>query len=127
NSRAIYLQAAKEINRCRRDESTLTVLMMDLDRFKQVNDTHGLRAGSRMLGELGPLIARTLRPTDFVARYGGDEFFALLPETGYEQAEQIIQAVEEAVNRHQMEVDGGVTVSVGISIGAAELGRDGET
>ena len=127
NSRAIYLHAAKEINRCQRTSSTLTVLMMDLDRFKQVNDTHGHRAGSRMLSELGPLIARSLRPADFVARYGGDEFFALLPETGYDEAQHFIRLIEAAVNRHQMEIEGGKTVSVGISIGAAELGRDGET
>jgi diguanylate cyclase (GGDEF)-like protein len=127
NSRAMYLFAHKEISRCRRAASTLTVLMMDLDRFKQVNDTHGHRAGSRMLGALGPLIARTLRTADFVARYGGDEFFALLPDTGYEQAQHVIARVEEAVNAHRMEVGGGQWVSVGISIGAAELGRDGET
>ena len=127
NSRAIYLFAEKEISRCRRASSTLTVLMMDLDRFKQVNDIHGHRAGSRMLSELGPLIARTLRTADFVARYGGDEFFALLPDTGFEQAQTVIQRIEEAVNAHRLEVSDGQTVGVGISIGAAELGRDGDT
>ena len=80
-----------------------------------------------MLSEIGPLIAETLRTADFVARYGGDEFYALLPDTSFEQAQVVIQRIEEAVNNHQMEVEGGVKVSVGISIGAAELGRDGNT
>lgn len=127
NSRAIYLFAEKEISRCRRSASTLTVLMMDLDRFKQINDTHGHRAGSRMLSELGPLIARTLRTADFVARYGGDEFFALLPDTSFEQAQVVIHRIEEAVNAHHMAVSESEAVSVGISIGAAELSRDGDT
>jgi diguanylate cyclase (GGDEF)-like protein len=127
NSRAIDVQGQKELERCKQEGRTLTILMMDLDRFKQVNDTWGHRAGSRMLSELGPLIARTLRRADFVARYGGDEFFALLPDTDYEQARRVIDRIEADVNAHRMEVADGQTVSVGISIGAAQLGRDGQT
>lgn len=127
NSRAIPLTGKREVERCLQEGRTLTVLMMDLDRFKQVNDTWGHRAGSQMLSELGPLIARTLRRADFLARYGGDEFFALLPDTDYEQAQRVIQRIEEDVNAHRMAVGTGQTVSVGISIGAAQLGRDGKT
>jgi diguanylate cyclase (GGDEF)-like protein/putative nucleotidyltransferase with HDIG domain len=127
NSRAILICGNKEVERCKQEGRTLTVLMMDLDRFKQVNDTWGHRAGSRMLSELGPLVARTLRRADFVARYGGDEFFALLPDTSYEQARRVIDRIEADVNAYRMEVGDGQTVNVGISIGAAELGRDGET
>ncbi len=127
NSRAIYLTANKEIQRCQRDGRTLTVLMMDLDLFKQVNDTHGHRVGSRMLSELGPVIAQALRPQDFIARYGGDEFFALLPELNRDQAQPYIHRIEAAVNAYRMVVEGGQTISVGISIGAAELGRDGDS
>ncbi|MFN7944836.1 MAG: diguanylate cyclase [Blastocatellia bacterium] len=127
NSRAIEVQGRREVEQCRQAGRTLTILMMDLDRFKQVNDTWGHRAGSRMLSELGPLIARTLRRADFVARYGGDEFFALLPDTSYEQARRVIDRIELDVTTHRMEVSEGQTVSVGISIGAAELGVDGHT
>ncbi|HZS07975.1 MAG TPA: diguanylate cyclase [Blastocatellia bacterium] len=127
NSRAIPVAGERELQRCQQNGMTMTVLMMDLDRFKQVNDTWGHRAGSRMLSELGPLIARTLRRSDFLARYGGDEFFALLPDTSYEDAQIVIRRIEEDVNDHQMEVAPGRSVSVGISIGAAELGRDGQS
>ena len=127
NSRAIPLVGAREVQECLAGERSLTVLMMDLDRFKLVNDTWGHRAGSQMLSELGPLIARTLRRSDFLARYGGDEFFALLPDTNFEQARRVVRRIEEDVTAHQMLVAEGCTVSVGISIGAAELGRDGRT
>ncbi len=127
NSRAIPVVGAREVQACLAGGRSLTVLMMDLDHFKQVNDTWGHRAGSQMLSELGPLIARTLRRSDFLARYGGDEFFALLPDTNFEQARRVVRRIEADVNAHQMPVAEGCTVSVGISIGAAELGRDGTT
>ncbi|MFN0124812.1 MAG: diguanylate cyclase [Blastocatellia bacterium] len=127
NSRAIPVMGKKEVERALQMGISLTVLMMDLDRFKRVNDTWGHRAGSQMLSELGPLIARTLRRSDFLARYGGDEFFALLPETNYEQARRVMARIEADVNQHCMPVGEDETVSVGISIGGAELGRDGIT
>jgi diguanylate cyclase (GGDEF)-like protein/putative nucleotidyltransferase with HDIG domain len=127
NSRAMKLVGEKMMANCRRNRRPLTVLMMDLDRFKQVNDNHGHRMGSQMLSELGPIISHKLRNADFLARYGGDEFFAILPDTTREQAQIVIRRIMEGVSAHQMFTTDGQTVSVGISIGAAEFMLDGET
>src|ERR1700686_5209652 len=86
NSRHLRRQLDQEVARATRFGHPVSLIFFDLDHFKQVNDRHGHQAGSRVLREVGKLLARTLRSTDVPVRYGGDEFVVLLPETSKDQS-----------------------------------------
>lgn len=95
------------------------VLMLDLDDFKDVNDTLGHRAGDELIKEIAELLRSRLRSTDSIARLGGDEFAVLLPEADVEDARATAQALLEAVRRHRSSFQGrqvGVTASIGIAL-----------
>ena len=100
--------------------------MMDLDRFKSVNDTHGHQMGSHVLAEVGRLIRESIRGADVAARYGGEEFVVYLPDTGLPGATLAAERIREAIEHHSFSLDS-VTIPVTISIGIAacpEHGRD---
>jgi len=81
-NRRYFMQAlGQQLERARREESRLAVAMLDIDHFKQCNDTHGHLVGDRLLREIAQCIQRNLRRMDTLARYGGEEFVAILPET----------------------------------------------
>lgn len=86
NSRHLKRQLDAEVVRATRFGHPVSLIFFDLDHFKGVNDSHGHQAGSRVLHEVGRLLARTLRSTDVPVRYGGDEFVILMPETSKDQA-----------------------------------------
>ncbi len=86
NTRSFVELASKEIERCRRYNHPVTLIYIDCDDFKNVNDHFGHQTGDRLLGSLANILQKNTRATDFVARLGGDEFVILMPETG----EQII-------------------------------------
>ena len=86
NSRHLKRTLEQEIVRATRFGHPVSLIFFDLDHFKQVNDTHGHQAGSRVLAEIGRLLLGTLRSTDVPVRYGGDEFVILMPETSKDQA-----------------------------------------
>lgn len=97
----------------------LAVLYIDLDRFKQVNDTHGHAAGDELLRQVAKRLTRLVRPSDAVARLGGDEFALALPSLGeLPQAERIAQSIVEALAQ-PFELGGNVTVRIGASVGGA--------
>lgn len=123
---SLYLALEMELKRCLRYELPLTVLMMDLDRFKSVNDTHGHLMGSHVLAEVGRLIRESIRGNDVAARYGGEEFVAYLSETGVPGAAQAAERVRHAIEACAFTLDGKtirVTISIGIS-SCPEHGRD---
>jgi diguanylate cyclase (GGDEF)-like protein len=119
---------AGEFERSRRYRAALGCLMIDVDRFKSVNDTHGHPFGDEVLRAVAEVLRATLRDVDLVARYGGEEFVALLPETGLEQAVIAGERVRAAVAARELVDPAGrplrVTVSVGV---AAHPGRGVES
>jgi diguanylate cyclase (GGDEF)-like protein len=101
----IYLQTHTDIKQG-------ALLMIDVDEFKQVNDTHGHEAGDRALRLVGEAIAESIRPQDFAARIGGDEFAAILPVAGLAPAREIGERIRRAV---AVKADLSVTVSIGVA------------
>jgi diguanylate cyclase (GGDEF)-like protein len=105
----------------------LTLAMLDVDRFKSVNDTYGHRAGDMVLSHLGSIVVASVRATDVVARYGGEEFAILMIQAGAEEARVVCGRLRERIAAHGFvfsEDEGRapeVTISVTVSIGVAEL------
>ncbi|MCX7935425.1 MAG: GGDEF domain-containing protein, partial [Planctomycetota bacterium] len=109
----------QEARRCSRYNHPLSVLYLDIDHFKSVNDNFGHAAGDAVLKELAALLRKHLRETDTVARYGGEEFVALLPETTIDIAAAIGERLRLAVEKHPFPIDDRQTRPLTISIGAA--------
>src|SRR5688572_9120658 len=127
NSRSLQLHFEKEMKRASRSEGSFQVLVLDLDGFKAVNDTHGHKAGDRMLQEISAVIKDQLREYDFLARYGGDEFVAIVPDTDSTDVMELARRIEDAVQAFTLSVGDGKMASVGVSIGAACFPIHGET
>ncbi len=108
----------EECHRAQRFETTFSLLMMDLDDFKFINDTRGHSAGDRVLRETAQVLRRDLRSVDIAARYGGEEFVVLLPRAELETARQVAERIRSAVEEHAIRGITG-TLQVTISIGVA--------
>lgn len=126
NSRALIAEFTKEVQRAGRNGTSFQMLVLDLDGFKQVNDTYGHKFGDSMLRGIGNVIREQLREYDFLARYGGDEFVAIVPETDLEFVRGLSRRIEDAVSAFELVEDGG-TARVGISIGSAAYPSAGQT
>jgi two-component system cell cycle response regulator len=126
---ARYLLAAldREVNRASRAQSKLSVLFLDLDRFKAVNDRFGHLIGSRVLRELGALLQDSVRAIDTVGRYGGDEFTILLVDTGLDGALSVADRIRQSVADHPFGAERGLDVRLTISIGVATFPMHGES
>jgi len=127
NGRYLSLRFEEEAARARRTDRTFQVVMLDLDEFKNVNDTYGHKAGDKMLREVAHLIAGQLREYDFLARSGGDEFVALVQEVVGAQVEDLCMRIESAVSKFSLPLGRNRSARVGISIGTATFGVDGDT
>jgi diguanylate cyclase (GGDEF)-like protein len=128
NRRYLELTLRKEIDRAHRFQRTLSVLMIDIDRFKRVNDRHGHRRGDEVLIELTRRIMGTIRSQiDFLARYGGEEFVIVLPETPAEGARIVAEKVSAAIRDHSFDGQVGPPISTTVSVGVASYPLDGTT
>jgi diguanylate cyclase (GGDEF)-like protein/putative nucleotidyltransferase with HDIG domain len=127
NARAMYVRFEQEASRARRTGKPFQVVMLDLDDFKQVNDTFGHRTGDRVLREVARIIHAQLREYDFLSRYAGDEFVAIVQDLSSEQTAELRERIERAVSRFSLHVRGDKRARVGISVGAASYGVHGET
>ncbi|HEX8921351.1 MAG TPA: diguanylate cyclase, partial [Pyrinomonadaceae bacterium] len=127
NARCMYLRYEQEASRARRTNRPFQVIMLDLDEFKQVNDTFGHRIGDKMLHEVARIIQGQLRDYDFLARYAGDEFVAIVQDLVGSQVEELCERIESAVSKFSLHVRADHAARVGISVGAATYGIDGET
>lgn len=130
NRRYLEESLARELARCERRGLPLAVMMLDVDHFKQFNDTHGHPGGDALLAGLGKLLQGLSREEDIACRYGGEEFTLILPETGpqaaMERAEQVRQAVEILCVQHLDRDLPAVTVSIGLAF-APQDGSDPES
>src|SRR5829696_1798384 len=127
NARYLALRFEEEAARARRTDRAFQVVMLDLDEFKNVNDTYGHKAGDKMLREVAHLIASQLREYDFLARSGGDEFVALVQEVVGSQVEDLCMRIESAVSKFSLPLGRNRSARVGISVGTATFGVDGDT
>jgi diguanylate cyclase (GGDEF)-like protein len=121
NSRYLNQVLRREAKRASRSGRPLSLLFLDLDGFKSVNDTHGHQAGSRALVEAAAVIRRCARETDIVARFGGDEFAIILPDTGSEGAAAVGDRVRERVGIHPFLESNRMEVRLTASVGVATL------
>ena len=125
NRRQLFEAGHGELSRARRFGHPLTALMLDIDHFKQVNDTHGHAAGDRVLQSVARLCRQYVRDIDIVARYGGEEFTILLVETALEGGYMLAGRLCELVARTRIEIEQ-QSLAVTISLGVAGVGADGE-
>lgn len=119
NHRTFYTMLDDELARARRFERPLSLLMLDIDHFKRVNDTHGHQAGDVVLKGLSKLLGRLARAVDRVCRYGGEEIAIILPETGLDGAACIADRMRAAVEAEAFEFGHGTSIRVTVSIGVA--------
>ncbi|MCS6919804.1 MAG: GGDEF domain-containing protein [Fimbriimonadales bacterium] len=120
NYRHFQERYREEVNLCRRYQHPLTVMLIDLDGFKQVNDTYGHLEGDYLLVQLAEVLTHALRNTEFIARYGGDEFVVLMHATnlqgGIAAAKRVVQAVRET---EFLDTMGQARLKISVSIGVA--------
>jgi diguanylate cyclase (GGDEF)-like protein len=121
NSRYLNLVLRRETKRASRSGRPLSLLFIDLDGFKSVNDTHGHLFGSRALVEAAAVIRGSARETDVVARFGGDEFALVLPDTGAEGAYAVGERIRERVAAHRFLAGDGLDINLTVSVGVATL------
>ncbi len=127
NHRYLHERFGQEAVRARRSHRPLSLLMLDLDDFKLVNDSFGHLLGDDVLRWTADLIRKTLRASDIPARYGGDEFAILLPDADRDEAAATAARLAEAFATTAFSRDGRMTVPIGASIGAATFPADGRT
>jgi len=124
NARYLFLHLEQEIGRSKRNGRPLSVLGLDLDGFKPVNDLFGHRQGDRVLSELAELFRRQVREYDTVVRHAGDEFIILLPETSREEAEETAKRIKQAMSDYDPHLHHQRHLTLGVSIGIATYPHD---
>jgi diguanylate cyclase (GGDEF)-like protein len=118
NRRAVEEAATAEVKRGTRTGASLSVIICDIDHFKQVNDRHGHEAGDKVLRAVADLLAGVARESDILGRWGGEEFLMILPDTGENAAFVVAERMRKVVEARAMPVEG---LRVTISLGVAEL------
>ena len=127
NVRHLNFVLDTEIYRSNRYDYEFSLIFMDLDHFKQVNDTYGHLRGSKLLREIAEPLRANLRLVDFAFRYGGDEFVVLLPQTGREGASIVARRIYQRLNEARFLTDEGLSLQVTSSIGLASYPSDAKT
>ena len=124
NYRYLKIALEREMKRADRYATKLSVLFLDLDNFKLVNDTYGHLVGSTLLRELGQLLSRSVREVDVVIRYGGDEYTIILVETGPDLAHQVAERLRRTIESHTFMARDGYQIRLTASLGLAAYPDD---
>jgi diguanylate cyclase (GGDEF)-like protein len=127
NARHLYKTLEQEVYRSARFGYEFSILFIDLDHFKQVNDTHGHLIGSKLLAEIGYLIKAQLRLIDFAYRYGGDEFVVLLPQTSKDSALVVARRLRDSLRASCFCKEEGLNLNVRASMGLATYPHDAKS
>lgn len=119
NRRGFNKDSQHEISRFKRHKKPSTILMLDIDHFKKINDTFGHECGDYVLVELAQLLLNSLRAQDIVARWGGEEFICMLPETGEESAKYVASKIRKGIENHIFKFQNkpfSITVTIGACV-----------
>ncbi|MGD0922347.1 MAG: sensor domain-containing diguanylate cyclase [Terriglobia bacterium] len=127
NARHLNFVLDAEIYRSTRYAYEFSVIFLDLDHFKQVNDTHGHLVGSKLLWMIGDLIKGHLRLIDYAFRYGGDEFVVLLPQTSKQNSLMVVRRLRDLLNSRLFFTEEALNIRVTASFGVASFPADGRT
>ena len=124
--RHFYTLLENEIRRCSRYKRNMSLIIMDIDNFKKINDTYGHLTGDMILKRLASTLQETVRKIDIPARYGGEEFVVILPETDKKDACVIAERIRKNISQIEVKVNETQTISPTVSIGVAQYTTDGK-
>jgi diguanylate cyclase (GGDEF)-like protein len=127
NARHLYKMLSHELEIAQRQSGALSLVFLDLDRFKDVNDRHGHLIGTELLAKVGTCLKELSRRSDLCVRYGGDEFVILMPGTTREQALQLARAMHEKLSQSLFAFGKDLQLRIGASAGIAAYPGDGRT
>jgi two-component system cell cycle response regulator len=124
NRRQFSQMVTREIQRVHRTAGPLSLLMLDIDHFKQINDTYGHDVGDEAIVALANALREQVRAIDIIGRFGGDEFVICLPDTGAEQSKQVAERICKALEQLQLKANAKQPISFTVSIGVSNLGAN---
>jgi diguanylate cyclase (GGDEF)-like protein len=127
NRRSMFVHLSRELARAERLKSEVALIVMDVDSFKTINDTHGHSVGDHALREVADALQGALRPYDLCVRYAGDEFIIVLADCSREAADAKRQELQDKLAQIQIEVRGGKRLHIAASAGASVFPHDGST
>jgi len=127
NTRFMVTHLNAELARAERLNNEVSLLVLDLDDFKEINDTHGHHVGDRALRDVAQVLRTVIRPYDICVRYAGDEFIVVLADCGFDEAENKRKELQEAVSDAVFEARPGTRVTLSISAGSAVFPHDGDS
>jgi diguanylate cyclase (GGDEF)-like protein/putative nucleotidyltransferase with HDIG domain len=127
NTRYLFMQLTRELARAERLQSEISLMVMDLDNFKEINDNHGHHVGDRALCEIARVLRTTIRPYDICVRYAGDEFIVVMSGCGAEEAEEKRVELQRTIDAVFFEARPGKRLRLGVSVGTAVFPHDGDS
>lgn len=127
NRRFLFIEGERELKRATRYNHTIAAFMIDIDHFKNINDTYGHQAGDYILKRVGKLLTSTFRESDIICRYGGEEFVTILPETNPKLAFRSAEKIRKVIEKETFNFEGNeikLTISVGVAIKTPDMNID---
>ena len=115
NHENIYMRLCEEIDKAKHTKCPLSIIMIDIDDFKIINDTYGHLVGDKVIVQVAEIIVRTCRATDYVGRYGGEEFIVILPETNHAEAFSLAERLRASIEKNCFETSDNITISGGVA------------